>query len=283
MKGISKKYQNGSWLFRIGNIIIPPLKGEDDRKKYITTCYRKKKVSILLRDGGVAHNCPIPKYLLREISFPEVFGDVGSTVLVIIHPFYNTPMVTVVYEKEDDADLSEEFEKRIQSINGANFAEISTRGKNGEINLNINSDQEDGGIVSINVNNLSRAGKLKIKVIGEADIYTSSKCALYSNSEVDLRVEDLDNDISSSINIKGSEIVLNDNILNSFIADINSLKDRYNLIESKLNSIIKIVRDTWVPVATDGGAALKLLFTSPPFEDLVETEVDDIKDEKIKN
>lgn len=283
MQGISKKYRNGGWPFELGYIILPSSISEDARKKYINTCYRKKKVSILLRDGGVAHNCPIPKYLLREIFFPKEFRQVGSSVLLYIHPFYNSPMIVALYEKENDADFSEEFEKRMQSLNGGNLAEIITRGKNGEIMLNVDSDQEDGGVISITIANKNRAGKLNLSVLGTSDIYVSGKTSLYSNSEVDLRVEDLDNEEVSSINVKGSKIILNDNRLDSFMADINASTERYNLIEEKVNDIIEIIRDLWTPITTDGGAALKTLFTTPPMEDLIQTDVDDIKDDKILN
>jgi len=282
MNNVSKKYQNDSWLFRRGFIFIPPNKEGIERDKYITTCYRKKTVSVIVGDGGVAHNCPIPKYLLREVSFPEKFGGVGSSVLTIIDPFHNVPMVIAIFGKEDDVDLSEEFEKRIQSLNGENLAEIITRGKNGEIVLNVDSDQEDGGIVSITVANRNRSGKLQLKILGDSEINVSNKCSLYSNSEVDLRVENLDTDEVSSINVKGSEIVLNDNRLDSYIADINALTERYNILEDDLNTL-KEAFINWVPVTTDGGAALKAITTDWQVATLIQTEVDDIKDEKIKN
>jgi hypothetical protein len=282
MKGVDKKYQNEGWPFELGWIIIPTLNDEDSRKEFIDTCFRKKKVSIVTQGGGVAHNCPIPKHLLREIQFPENSNEVGSSVFIYIHPSYNVPIILSLFEKEDDADLSEEFEKRFQSINGENIAEINIRGQKGVIDLNVDSDEADGGVIQINVSNKSRDGKLKLKILGEADIYVSSKCAVYSNSEIDLRTEDLETEESSSINIKGSEIVLNNNLLDSFIADINAIAERYNLIESDINEL-KEVFNTWIPASGDGGAALKAAATNWIIDTLVQTDVDDIKDDKIKN
>lgn len=58
--------------------------------------------------------------------------------------------------------------------------------------------------------------------------------------------------------------------------------ERLNLIEQDINTLKEIIGTTWVPVATDGGAALKAAAATWSGTDLVETINDDIQNEKFK-
>lgn len=282
MKGIYKKYRNSGGIGK-GYVIIPPDQQENAREDYIKRCVRRCRVSILLEDGGgVAHDCYVSKQVMKDIEFPEKFGITGSPVLFHLDAMHNVPMIYASFQKEDESELLQENERKLKGENGENFAEIGVRGENGEIYLNVDSDESNGGIVNINVKNQNRTGKMNINIIGDSDIYTSNECKIKSNNSVDVRVKNVTTDDEYSVKVdKTNGIVFNDNVLDSFIADINKLTDQINLTEDKVNAIIGIIRDNWIPVVTDGGAALKALFAS--VLDLQNTTVDDIKDENIKN
>ena len=282
--GVSKKYRKGFLLQLITGVIFftPKLEGEA-RNKYIQRCYRTGRVSIILDGGGVAHNVPIDKTLLDVVEFPDNFGEAGDSVLCWLNPYNGKPMVINIFNKEDRATILEEYEQRILKSFGNNLAEIDLKGKTGEIYLNVDSSSSEGGIISININNVDRNGKLKIKVNGESEIYTSKKAKISSNTELEMIVRDLVSGDESSLNITGEKHVFNGAALNSFISDINKLVERYNLIEEDINSL-KSIFNNWQPAAQDGGAALKVsASTWYTNNDLKETSVDDIKDPKIEN
>lgn len=85
-----------------------------------------------------------------------------------------------------------------------------------------------------------------------------------------------------SLEINQDNIIFNENALGSYMADINKLVGKINALEQDLNTL-KTVFTNWVPVTYDGGAALKTASASWSEQNITETNVDDIKDEKILN
>lgn len=264
----------------IGYVIIPK---NEDRGKYINTSLRKGRVSILLEDGGgVAHNCYVAKHVLQDIVFPSEFGKCGSPVMFHISNFYRTPMIFAIFQEENNLNVSFEGEKILESFIDNDIAQVKVSGDGGQIDLIVNSEQSGGGVINLNVKNKDKTGKLNIKVIGDSNIYTYNDSTVTSENNLNLVCKNVTTGDEYSMKLnKETGVTFNDNVLSSFIADINKLTDQINLVEDKVNAIIEIIRDIWVPVTTDGGAALKALFAS--VLDLQNTTVDDIKDENIKN
>lgn len=87
---------------------------------------------------------------------------------------------------------------------------------------------------------------------------------------------------SASLEINNDQIIFNANELDSFGININSLIDRINLLEEDINSL-KTVLTNWIPVPQDGGYSLKTASATWAGSQLVNTEVNDIKDPKILN
>jgi hypothetical protein len=87
---------------------------------------------------------------------------------------------------------------------------------------------------------------------------------------------------SVSLEINQDNIIFNANALSSYMADINKLVAKINVLEQDLNSL-KTAFTSWVPVVNDGGAALKTITGSWSAQTITQTVVDDIKDEKILN
>lgn len=61
------------------------------------------------------------------------------------------------------------------------------------------------------------------------------------------------------------------------------LTAKINALENKLNAVLTAIGTTWVPVANDGGAALKALFIPPLSTLLTVTSQASIEDAKIKH
>lgn len=90
---------------------------------------------------------------------------------------------------------------------------------------------------------------------------------------------------TSKMQIGSDSIIINDGKNGSLII-IDKLVERLNTIEISLNDL-KTSFGGWTPVASDGGAALKLLLTTPPtgwaVAPLAETTVSDIENPKVKH
>jgi len=233
----------------------------------------------LIDNGGIAHRCPIDKETLKNITFPQKYPEVGDSVLLWVDPFSGKPLVIASFLKEGEQMLLKENEKNLTASDIDNVAQIKVL-PDGTINISVDTDIN--GIINISANNTDSTAKFKVNVNGTTDIYTSSKLSVYSNSEIDLRVKNVESEEISSLNIKAENTVFNDNKLNSFLPDINKLKEQYNKLEQDINTL-KDAFNSWTPAAQDGGAALKTSSTQWFSEKLTETEIDDIKDPKLKN
>jgi hypothetical protein len=97
------------------------------------------------------------------------------------------------------------------------------------------------------------------------------------------KVELISGDRSLLIDGENGVIVFNGNDKNSFATDINKLIERLNTIEKDINDLKTVFKTSWTPVAMDGGAALKLASATWAGKSIIETKVDDIKDELIKH
>jgi hypothetical protein len=264
----------------VGYIYLPPDKQGDSRTRYVENCKRTGKVSIILEDGGgIAHNCPVAKHCIDDLEFPQEFGKIGSAVMFYIGMSNGLPYIHSVFNKENEGGSASENEYKVVKTNGNNIAQMSVDGQTGNIILSVNSDST-GGKLNINVKNTDREGQMNINVIGTSNISTTDKCSISSENEIELRTTI--NKINSSISIIGESITFNDNVLNSFIADINKLVDKLNTLEDDVNSL-KQAFTNWTPAPMDGGAALKIATTTWYTDTLTSTTVDDIKDEKLKN
>jgi len=84
------------------------------------------------------------------------------------------------------------------------------------------------------------------------------------------------------LHIDADAVTFNQAAKNSFMTDINALTSKINALEGDLNSL-KTVLATWVPVVSDGGAALKAAAATWASSSITPTTVNDLKDEKIKH
>lgn len=84
-----------------------------------------------------------------------------------------------------------------------------------------------------------------------------------------------------SAHFNKEDIIFNGGDLNGLVI-IDDLTDRLNIIEKDINNLKKVLGSTWVPVAQDGGAALKTAAASWASATLTETKRSDYENKKIK-
>ena len=87
---------------------------------------------------------------------------------------------------------------------------------------------------------------------------------------------------NTGLTITNDQIIFNNNELESYGIDINSLRDKLNTIEQHINDL-KTVLSNWVPVPQDGGYSLKAASAVWAGQTITETTVDYLKDPKILN
>lgn len=85
-----------------------------------------------------------------------------------------------------------------------------------------------------------------------------------------------------SLEVNQENIIFNGNRLDSYLTDINALTDKINQLEQQINDLKGVFRN-WTPVIQDGGAKLKIGVSEWAAVDIIKTQIDDIKDEKILN
>ena len=170
----------------------------DARENYIARCYRKQKVMILFDNGGFSGDCSVGIGALRDIVFPKKSSEVGSTVLCWMEPESGKPVVVSVLGTESDIIDTTEFKKKISSLTQTGAANVSVEGSRGEVFIDANSSENDGGNIYVTVSNKSKTGKLSIKVIGTAEIYTDSDCTITSGGKITAISKDVKGKINTS-------------------------------------------------------------------------------------
>lgn len=88
-------------------------------------------------------------------------------------------------------------------------------------------------------------------------------------------------DGSNYLDIDSNGFIFNGGLLDGMVK-VNSLVTKLNNVENKLNSLLTVLGTTWVPVANDGGAALKALCIPPLTTNLTATVKADLENTKIK-
>lgn len=80
--------------------------------------------------------------------------------------------------------------------------------------------------------------------------------------------------------LNGSEMVFNEGTVGLAKSDI--LVSKYNALEQDINTLKQLITG-WLPVASDGGAALKLALTTWLAQPITPTTISEIADTKIKH
>lgn len=76
------------------------------------------------------------------------------------------------------------------------------------------------------------------------------------------------------------EIIMRDGE-NGGLVNIESLISKMNTIEDDINALKNVFKTTWIPVAQDGGSALKTAVSGWANNTIIKTDKSDIEDDKI--
>lgn len=281
---LRKGIPNGRDPSGTGYIIVP---NGISRENYISQCYRKNVVSVILEDSGeILHDVRIDDWILQRISFPNEKEKIGSAIVWLNLEIYNSIVIVALLPKKDEVNVLEEGDFKLQTTDKTTTI---LGKKNGNLYIDINSIDE--GEVFINVKNSKNTGKYKINVKGDAEIIATNSVNLLSNSKINIKIQNkqIDSKITEISYEKGiglsykdefeNEIsVSSDGIINlkpkkklyigtgkEFLVLGNTFKIEGEKEILRLTAFIEAYCNA-VPVSQDGGAAIqtavKLALTS---------------------
>lgn len=176
--------RQGVWDIRYpvgaGYITIPP-ENDTNRDDYIRTCFNRQKLSIITTDFIPINNCMITRSAIKDITFPQTPNLLGSAVVYVNDMYNDTVMIVGVLNNSDSELLIEnEFRLNKRSKNGS--VNISGNAKNTAIYIDVNSETDEDGNLTIDVRNKSNTSKVLLKVSGDIDIEATGDINIYSNS-----------------------------------------------------------------------------------------------------
>lgn len=204
--GVARDNQaNYNYPTGIGYVVLPD---GLDRNDYITQCYRRERVSILLDNGGgFVKDCYIDRNRLQEIEFPISPNQVGSCVVFVNERFNNKPFIVGVISKEDESQFLEEnmFQKQVGFQN--NNVNIIGKGQNGELLIDIESEVEDGGVFVLNVRNSNKNARLEINCFGDTTIYNEGNTTIRATENINaqtIKIENENETVTSSLSLNNN-------------------------------------------------------------------------------
>jgi hypothetical protein len=153
-----------------------------DRAEYIKTCYLTGTV-IVSNDNGEQNKAKIGKLALQLAQFPLSNETVGSQVACISTPYGDQLYVVDVYSKSTEFEYQSEDQFKLEKHNDTGCAELSIDG-NGIISLSVQSFEEKGGVVNVNITNASRTGKLNLIVNGQINIQNDGDVVLKTTKQI---------------------------------------------------------------------------------------------------
>lgn len=185
-EGVSREMQgNPNFQTGVGYVVLP--EGQD-RDKYIQTCFRRERVSILLDNGGgFVKDCYISRQAIQQIEFPDNTSGTGSCVAFINERFNNSIIIIGVISKEDETQLLEEKTFQLEKSTDGNGVNIFGRGKTGELFIDVETNQEAGGKIIINLRNTENNAEFQINCFGNSKIYSQGDTDIISTKNSRLK------------------------------------------------------------------------------------------------
>jgi hypothetical protein len=272
---MSRGINNPSYPVGIGYVCIP---FDADRKKYVSTCFRKERVAIQLDDGGtVIKNCYISKSLLSEVVFPEVFDKLGSAVSFIVPTNHDIPIIVGVISRPGDNQLLDEHE--YQKIISSDMGVVSlTMKPDGGIFLDVDSDFENKGNFKVTLRSKNNTAKFDVSCFGDINLYSEGKVSLEALKSCQIRLTEVLQGIKQNqaqIMMSEEGFTYEDKFKNKITCDIkgkitlhegtspavkgDELAKQLVLMKSTIDSFIDIYLQTISTVGAGGPAAKTIM------------------------
>jgi len=153
-----------------------------DRDKYIQNCYLTGSITIANENGERMPNIKIGKIALQLIDFPLTTDTLGSKVCCVSTPYSGDLYVIEVYYTDEQYLNQSENQYRFLKSSGIGTASILVDGS-GNIVLSVNGDS-DNGVMTLNITNKDRNGKLNINVNGDVTLTNDGNVTLKTSKQI---------------------------------------------------------------------------------------------------
>lgn len=164
-------------------VVIP---ADVEREVFVEQCINTNTISISNQVGEVRSWVICGDLALQQLEFPPD-GRLGSTVIVgnVQTDGGEKLVVLDIVRTRDKLFNNQENAYRFQKVTETGEAEITIRGKRGDIYMSVNSSEEDGGNVVLDITNAEGAGRLEVNVNGNATIVAKNIVQVASEAIVE--------------------------------------------------------------------------------------------------
>lgn len=221
-------------LCEIGYIYLP---NDIDRVKFIQSCLRTKRVSIVTEGGQVFNNVPIDKNAVNQIYFPSNSRKLGSPVGFMFIGKTDRPVVISVFDALDEFSNITENQFLFERETETGSVLFSGKGDTGEMFISIEGKKQvgnnAGGKLFINVKNPDSTALVDLKVDGDFNLETTGKVNLKSEKSINLElINELEDNSITNLSFSNGLLEFSINNLDS---DGNKTSDKQTLIKYTKN------------------------------------------------
>lgn len=294
----------------IGYVVIPQ---DEDRFKFIDTCFRTNTVALQLENGGVSEAVSVSKHVFDHLEFPKTYTEKGSLCMWVNIPKKNQIVVVGIINKDDEFISFSESGYVVSRETQKTVAKISMNAKSASLNVSVTSSEDNIGEININAKNATENAKINVYSNGSVNVSADGLVNVSSFNKISFNL--VDEEDSSEITFeKGvglkykdqyeNEIqILEDKILiknkegiiqeftdkevsfnggeNGGLAIVGSLVTKLNNIETKVNTILSTLKSVSITLAPTGVFPFAPIFGS--ITPLDSTSEKDIENKKVKH
>ena len=204
MRGVSEKRQlNRPDTVGFGNILIPT---GVDRDKFVATCIRKKRVSVLDDRGAVVyHQCYITNEAIQNVFFPENVGELGSKVIFTTNMYRQKPFVIGTLDADDYSEDNGEGEKFFSSYDKDGGFFVGGSPKKGTLFFRIFSKTISKIFIKSSGNE-----KAEVNVESEGNVNVAANKVINLNAfeNLQINVKDVNSDDVATIDVKSGTVTI---------------------------------------------------------------------------
>lgn len=270
--------KNSLYPAGIGYILIP---SGVDRNKYISSCYRKERISIQLDDGGtVIKNCYISKNLLSQLSFPKEVNKLGSAVSFIVPKFHNIPIIVGVLSRPGETQLLDENVHKRVIKSDAGVVSVTMKPEGG-LFVSVDSNFENEGNIYVDLKAKNNSSKFNVNCQGDINIYSEGETSLEVIKNVSIIRSDINKGsktLHSKVEFSEDGILIEDKFKNKIklnkegkiffhegsspITKGDELQSQLIKMKATLDTFIDVYLNTVTTIAGDSGVSAKALMES---------------------
>lgn len=201
VKGVrSFAISNKAYSVEIGYITLPT---NVDRDSYVETCCRTSTVSVYIeRNGSVSHNCIVSRQVFQDLIFPESNDVLGSPVILISSPFFETYFVIATVPALDEITGFAEHIYSKKIFDGDGSFDISASLADGTALISIFGS----GKRKLRINVVGDESSVELSTNGNVDLTANGNVHVKSFDSVVSEVVDVDNDKATKTTVTASNI-----------------------------------------------------------------------------